>query len=123
MLTIIFIFSLSAIAITIGFKMMEEKRRERFLLSDLRKRADGVSEKISKKTKKFILGLNRRNLEMLAIFIGGVILAGVFTARRKLHLRRLKFTDSFRANRANKNLKKRGSASFFLKNVSEYKGK
>ena len=120
MLTIIFIFSLFAIAITIGFKMIEERRRERFLLSDLLKRADGVSEKISKKTKKLILGLNGRNLTLLVIFIGSAILAGVLIARRKLHLRKLKFIDSLKTS---KNLKKKGSASFFLKNVSEYKGK
>ncbi|MBM2818215.1 MAG: hypothetical protein HW401_805 [Parcubacteria group bacterium] len=120
MLTIIFIVSLALIAIMIGWKMIEERRREKLLFYDLRKRTDGVLEKISKKTKKSILVLNRRNAKLIAIFFVGVILAGALGARRNLRLKRLKFIDSLRTR---DNLKKKGSASFFLKNVSEYKGK
>ena len=121
MLTIIFIASLVLIAIMIGWKMIEERNQEKFLFSDLRNVADGVSEKISAKTKKFILVLNRRNIELLAIFIVSAILGGALSARRALRLKSLKYIDSL--NNRKVNLKKKGSASFFLKNVSEYKGK
>ena len=120
MLTIIFTVSLVLTAIMIGWKMIEEKKQEKFLLSDLRKKADGVSEKIIKKTKKLIHVLNRRNVKFIAVFLVGAILAGALSARRKLQLKRLKFLDSLRTR---ENLKKKGSASFFLKNVSEYKSK
>lgn len=120
MLTIIFTFSLSSIAVMIGLKTIEEKRQKRFLFSESRKRADAAAQKIADNAKNRFSILNGRNGKLFATLIGNAIYDGASSIKRKTYLRKLKFLDSLR-NRGN--LKKKGSASFFLKNVSEYKGK
>lgn len=120
MLTIIFTFSLSSIAIMIGLKTIEEKTPKRFLFSGSRKRADAVALKIIDNAKNHFSVLNGKNGKLFAMFVGNAIHNGVSSVKRKTYLKKLKFLDSLR-NRVN--LKKKGSASFFLKNVSEYKGK
>lgn len=116
----IFLFSLSLIAVMIGFKTVELKIQRRLLFSELRVRADVLSFKIVNKVKKTISILNINNGKMFASFFLNLVFGAVSDTGRKIKLRKLKFIDSLRVNR---NLKKKGSASFFLKNVSEYKGK
>ena len=120
MLTIIFIFSLCLIAITIGFKMIEEKRQEKFFVKEARLRADAAVARIVKSAKNNFSVLNGENGKLLAALIGKAILYGISKVKRSARLKKLQFMESLKTNR---NLKKKGSASFFLKNVSEYKGK
>lgn len=120
MLTIIFIFSLCSIAIMIGFKMIEEKRRAKFFFKEARSRADAAAARIAENAKNHFSVFNGKNGKLLAALIGNAILYGVSKVRRNTRLKKLQFMESLKTNR---NLKKKGSASFFLKNVSEYKGK
>ena len=120
MLTIIFTFSLFSVAAIVIWKMMEEKKSKKFFFSDLRKRADEVVEKTINGAKNRFSVLNKKNGKLIAVFAGNSILNGISSVKRKTYLKKLKFLDSLRAGG---NLKKKGSASFFLKNVSEYKGK
>lgn len=122
MLTIIFTFSLSSIAIMISLKTIEERRQKKFLFSNPRRRADEAVAKIANNAKNLLSVLNRKNGKLFTALIGNAIYEGVSSVKRKTYLRKLKFLDSLRI-RNRGNLKKKGSASFFLKNVSEYKGK
>ena len=100
--------------------MIEEKRREKFFFKEARSRADAAAAKIAKNAKNHFSILNGENGKLLAILIGKAILYGVSKVKRNTRLKKLQFMESLKTNR---NLKKKGSASFFLKNVSEYKGK
>jgi len=120
MLTIIFTSSLFSIAAIISWKMMEEKKSKMFFFSDMRKRADAAVEKTVNGAKNHFSVLNKKNAKLFVAFAGNSILNGVSSVKRKTYLKKLKFLNSLRAGG---NLKKKGSASFFLKNVSEYKGK
>src|SRR3989338_3816183 len=120
MLTIIFTFSLFSVAAIVIWKMMEEKKSKKFFFSDLRKRADEAVEKTINGAKNRFSVLKKKNGKLIAVFAGNSILNGISSVKRKTYLKKLKFLNSLRAGG---NLKKKGSASFFLKNVSEYKGK
>ncbi|KKR46047.1 MAG: hypothetical protein UT90_C0003G0032 [Parcubacteria group bacterium GW2011_GWA1_40_21] len=120
MLTIIFILSLFSIAAIISWKMIEEKKSKMFFFSNLRKCADEAVEKTVNGAKNRFSVLNKKNAKLFVAFAGNSILNGVSSVKRKTYLKKLKFLDSLMAGG---NLKKKGSASFFLKNVSEYKGK
>lgn len=104
----------------IGLKMIEERRREKFFFTEARSRADAAAAKIAENVKNHFSILNGRNAKWLAIFIGNALMYGASSIKRKTNLRKLKFLNSLKTGG---NLKKKGSASFFLKNVSEYKGK
>lgn len=119
MLTIIFTFSLFSIAMMIILKLIEE-RGQKVFFEKSRKRADAAVAKIADNAKKRFSILNKSNIKLLAIFAGSAVKSSALNIKRKTHLKKLKFLDSLR-NRGN--LKRKGSASFFLKNVSEYKGK
>ena len=120
MLTIIFTSSLFSIAAIISWKMIEEKKSKMFFFSNLRKCADEAVEKTVNGAKNRFSVLNKKNAKLFVAFAGNSILNGVSSVKRKTYLKKLKFLDSLMAGG---NLKKKGSASFFLKNVSEYKGK
>lgn len=120
MLTAFFLFSLFSIAIMIGFRAIEEKNKKRILFSKFRNRADVSAIKICDKIKKTISVLSVDNIRLFASFLINLILEVMSKTGRKIKLEKLKFGNSFEVNR---NLKKKGSASFFLKNMSEYKGR
>ena len=120
MLTIIFILSLSLIVMMIGFKSIEEKKRKKFLFSNLRERIDIAVMNIVSSVRKNLSLLNKKNIKFIAVFVGNILKVIALNFKRKLRLRKLRFIDSLRIKG---DLKKKRSASFFLKNVSEYKGK
>ncbi|MBU6431302.1 MAG: hypothetical protein KGJ58_01915 [Patescibacteria group bacterium] len=118
MLTTFFLFSMSSIAIMIGLKIVEERLQKKLFFSGLRSRADILAAKIGDEIEKSISALSRERLFMP--FFRNLVISIVSNTRRKIKLIKLKFTDSLRVNG---NFKKKGSASFFLKTVSEYKEK
>lgn len=120
MLTTIFLFSLFSIVIIISLKAVEERRQKRFLFPRLRNRADVLTKKIANETNQVIYSINANNGKSFISLFRKIILNTLYGISRKIKLRKLKFTDSLRVRG---NLNKKGSASFFLKNVSEYKGK
>ena len=104
----------------IGFKSIEEKKRKKFLFSNLRERIDIAVMNIVSSVRKNLSLLNKKNIKFIAVFVGNILKVIALNFKRKLRLRKLRFIDSLRIKG---DLKKKGPASFFLKNVSEYKGK
>lgn len=118
MITIVFTSSLFLISAMISLKLIEERKRRKFLFSDLREGADKASLRIVNKIKKYFLLLKTKDGKTPIAFIGRLVIFGVSSVKRKISLRKIKFMQSLKVGG---NLKKKGPASFFLKNVSEYK--
>lgn len=109
-----------SIAMMIGFKTIEQKIQKKLFFSGLRNRGDILTAKTVDELKKAVSVLNIDNTRKLMSSLRNIVFGAVSDTGRKIKFKKLKFIDSLRVNR---NLKKKGSASFFLKNVSEYKGK
>lgn len=118
MIIIVFTFSLFSIPAMIGLKLIEEKRSRKFLFFGLREGADKVSLRIINNIKNRFSVLKTKKGKLSEVFMGRLIVRGVLSIKRKINSRRAGFLHSLRIS---VNLKKKGSASFFLKNVSEYK--
>lgn len=120
MLTTIFIVSLLILSAMLVFKWFEERKEEKLFLEQLRRNIDISVMKIILRLRIFFAVLNRVNGKLFLMFL--VIFLSRITSgiRRKVSLKKMKFLNSLRVSG---NLEKNSSASFFLKNVSEYKNK
>lgn len=118
MLTIIFIFSLFSFSAIISLKWIEEKKRRQLLFPRSRERADAIAAKVVGNIKIFSAVLNGGNGRLFAMSIRSALLSVALSIKRKLTVKKLKFLNSLKNSG---NLRRQGPASFFLKNVSEYK--
>lgn len=120
MLTITFIVSLLILTAMVGFKWVEEKKGKKLFLERLRKHIDVLVIKIISKFRIFFGILDGKNRKLFIMFFVVVLLRIASGIKRRISLKKIKFLNSLRVSG---NLEKSGSASFFLKNVSEYKNK
>lgn len=104
----------------IGIKTIEHKIQKKLFFLKLRADTDVLIANILHKIKKTISILNTKNSITSISFLGSVVYSVISNISKKFKLKKLKFIESLRVN---KNLKKTSSSSFFLKNMSEYKGK
>ena len=89
-------------------------------MGQLRKRADAMAMKIISRLKIFFGILDAKNGKLFVMFFAVALLRIASGIKRGISLKKIKFLNSLRVSG---NLEKHGSASFFLKNVSEYKNK
>lgn len=119
MLTVIFIASFVLIILMISLKSIEEGKGNKLFFFKLRMRADDFVNKAIEDIKIFFAIFSKKNAKLFALFLSGLILSGLSNVKRKLGIKKLKLTDSFKNQKISN--KKKGPSSFFLKNVSEYK--
>lgn len=120
MLTIIFITSLVLIIAMVWFKQFEENKQIKLFIPKLRARANDFASEIIRIAKNFFAILNGKNAKLFVLFGAKFILTGLSDIKRKIIVKKSKFTDSLKEDK-NLSNKKKGPTSFFLKNVSEYK--
>lgn len=120
MLTTIFIVSLLMLSMMFGFKWAEERRGKKLFLEQLRRNVDISVMKIILRLGVFFSVLSRRNGKLFLMFLFVFLSRITSGIRRIINLKKMKFLNSLRVSG---NLEKNSPASFFLKNVSEYKNK